>query len=215
MEKLVTVATFDFRAEAEVAKLFLEEQGIQAFLADDNLVGMDWFLSNAVGGVKLQVAASDVDRARDILEQIEHRRRDAGRISRRRRSRLPARSAGRALRFRRCARARGDVSRVRQLRGCAAASGDAAVGRVRSGCALVSLGLQSRASRTDASTPIHERPLSFGSRSPRFCVSRILPWLFGALIAVTADTSRTTHSFVSRHAVQDRRARCKFRCLCW
>ncbi|MFA5892248.1 MAG: hypothetical protein WDA27_15085 [Actinomycetota bacterium] len=41
MEKLVTVGTFDFPAEAEAGKLLLEQQGIQAFLADDNLVGMD------------------------------------------------------------------------------------------------------------------------------------------------------------------------------
>jgi len=68
MENLVTVATFDFPAEAEVAKLFLEEKGIQAFLADANLVGLNWFLANAVGGAKLQVAAADVDRANDVLE---------------------------------------------------------------------------------------------------------------------------------------------------
>ena len=68
MEKLVTIATFDFPAEAEAGKLFLEQMGIRAFLADDNLVGMDWLYANAVGGVKLQVAASDADRASGILK---------------------------------------------------------------------------------------------------------------------------------------------------
>ena len=53
MENLVTIATFDSPAEAEVARLALEEHGIRAFLADDNLVGMNWLLSNAVGGAKL------------------------------------------------------------------------------------------------------------------------------------------------------------------
>lgn len=71
MEKLVTVATFDTPADAEVGKLLLEEKGIRAFLADDNLVGMNWFLSNAVGGVKLQVAASDVDQAGEILASCQ------------------------------------------------------------------------------------------------------------------------------------------------
>jgi membrane protease YdiL (CAAX protease family) len=69
VEKLVTVATFDFCAAADETKLLLEQDGIRAFLADDNLVGWDWFFSNAVGGVKVQVAASDVDRAKGILEK--------------------------------------------------------------------------------------------------------------------------------------------------
>ncbi len=69
MDKLVTIATFDFPVEAEAAKLFLENDGIRAFLADNNLVGMNWFLSNAVGGAKLQVAARDADQASEILER--------------------------------------------------------------------------------------------------------------------------------------------------
>jgi membrane protease YdiL (CAAX protease family) len=71
MESFVTVATFDFRADAEVAKLLLEQDGIKTFLADENLVGVNWFLSNAVGGVKLQVAAADVDRAGEILQRAQ------------------------------------------------------------------------------------------------------------------------------------------------
>ncbi len=69
MEELVTIATFDFPVEAEAQKLLLEQHGIRVFLADDNLVATDWFYSQAVGGAKLQVAASDADRAREILEQ--------------------------------------------------------------------------------------------------------------------------------------------------
>lgn len=42
MKELVTVATFSFPAEADVQKLLLEQEGIQAFLADANLVGTDW-----------------------------------------------------------------------------------------------------------------------------------------------------------------------------
>ena len=68
MDKLATVATYSFPAEAEAARLLLESQGIRAFLADDNLVGMNWLVSNAVGGVKLQVAETDAKRAVEILE---------------------------------------------------------------------------------------------------------------------------------------------------
>jgi membrane protease YdiL (CAAX protease family) len=69
VEKLVTVATFDFPAEAEAHKIRLEQEGIRVFLGDDNLVGANWFLANAVGGVKLQVAAEDAQRAAEILDR--------------------------------------------------------------------------------------------------------------------------------------------------
>ncbi|MBC8354731.1 MAG: DUF2007 domain-containing protein [Planctomycetes bacterium] len=69
MDKLVTIATFDFPAEAQTIKLLLEEQGIEVFLADDSLVGMNWFLANAVGGAKLRVLESYAERARQFVEE--------------------------------------------------------------------------------------------------------------------------------------------------
>jgi membrane protease YdiL (CAAX protease family) len=71
VENLVAVATFTLPAEAETSKLLLEQEGIRVFLADDNLVRTNWFLANAVGGAKLQVAASDAERAAKILEDYE------------------------------------------------------------------------------------------------------------------------------------------------
>ncbi len=64
---LVTVATYTQALEARVALTRLEESGIEAFLADENLVTMNWMWSNAVGGVKLQVHGSDAERAGDLL----------------------------------------------------------------------------------------------------------------------------------------------------
>ena len=75
MDKLVTIATFDFPAEAEIMKLFLEYQGFQVFLADDNLVRMNWFLSNAVGGAKLQVLESKAELAARCVEENRQRAR--------------------------------------------------------------------------------------------------------------------------------------------
>ena len=66
-EKLVTVSTFDMPTEAHLAKGLLEANGLTAFLADELTVGVAWHLSNAVGGIKLQVAESDVERAAGIL----------------------------------------------------------------------------------------------------------------------------------------------------
>ncbi len=64
--RLVTVATFSTPMEATLAKQFLESEGIEAFLADE---AMALQLSLAIGGVKLQVPETDVDRARQLLEK--------------------------------------------------------------------------------------------------------------------------------------------------
>jgi hypothetical protein len=47
----------------------LEAQGIEAFLFDDNMLRMDWFNANAIGGVKLRVDARNVEEANRILEE--------------------------------------------------------------------------------------------------------------------------------------------------
>ena len=38
------------------------------FLADENLVRLDWFISNFVGGIKLNVRIEDVVNARKLLD---------------------------------------------------------------------------------------------------------------------------------------------------
>lgn len=55
--------------EALIAKTSLESAGIDCFLADENIVRIDWFWSNLMGGVKLHVKAEDADAALEILEQ--------------------------------------------------------------------------------------------------------------------------------------------------
>jgi len=55
--------------EALVAKASLESAGVACFLADENIVRMDWFWSNLLGGVKLFVHTEDADAAVKILEE--------------------------------------------------------------------------------------------------------------------------------------------------
>jgi len=55
--------------QAAMAQSILESAGIESFLADANLVRMDWFYSNAVGGIKVVVREEDAEEARQILEQ--------------------------------------------------------------------------------------------------------------------------------------------------
>src|SRR6188472_2169238 len=54
-DDLTTVAVFGDVIEARLALQCLEGEGIQAFLANDALVGTAWHLAGAFGGVKLQV----------------------------------------------------------------------------------------------------------------------------------------------------------------
>lgn len=66
--KLVTIATFDQPAKARLAQNALTAAGLQAAVGDESLVVMDWLLSNAVGGVKVQVWEEDAERAVEVLE---------------------------------------------------------------------------------------------------------------------------------------------------
>ncbi len=68
-DDIVTIATFSYPMEAEIARGKLESEGIWAFVADDYMVTMNWLYSNAVGGVKLQVRESDTENALQILNQ--------------------------------------------------------------------------------------------------------------------------------------------------
>lgn len=66
--RLVTVATFDMPHKADLAKAALEEAGIPAEVNDREVVAMDWLLLNAVGGIKLQVAEENAERAVAVIE---------------------------------------------------------------------------------------------------------------------------------------------------
>jgi hypothetical protein len=65
----VTLRQFRDLPEALLAKGSLESAGIQAYLIDDNMIRMDWFISNLLGGIKLKVGAEDVAAASEILDQ--------------------------------------------------------------------------------------------------------------------------------------------------
>lgn len=64
----VTIAQFTSLPEAGIARGVLEGAGLECRLADEGTVGVAWHLSNAVGGVKVQVDAADEEEARRILE---------------------------------------------------------------------------------------------------------------------------------------------------
>jgi hypothetical protein len=67
--RLVTVRRYRDLAEAYAERSLLESAGIPAWIADENLVRMDWFYSNAVGGMRLQIDEREEATAREILEE--------------------------------------------------------------------------------------------------------------------------------------------------
>jgi len=69
LRKRVAIRQFRDLPEALLAKGSLESAGIEAVLTDDNVVRMDWFWSNLMGGVKLLVDAEDAVAAEEVLTQ--------------------------------------------------------------------------------------------------------------------------------------------------
>lgn len=66
-DELVTLWRYRDLPEALVARAKLDSQEIWCVLADDNIVRLNWFLSNAVGGIMLQVANDEAQLALELL----------------------------------------------------------------------------------------------------------------------------------------------------
>jgi predicted RNA-binding Zn-ribbon protein involved in translation (DUF1610 family) len=66
---LVTIRRYRDLSEAIVARSLLESAGIPVYLRDENLVRLDWQVSNFIGGIRLQVEADDESAAVELLNQ--------------------------------------------------------------------------------------------------------------------------------------------------
>jgi hypothetical protein len=66
---LVTIRRFRDLPEALLAEGSLKSSGIDCLLIDDNTIRMDWFWSNLLGGIKLQVDSENAEAASEILDQ--------------------------------------------------------------------------------------------------------------------------------------------------
>ncbi len=69
LRKMVTIRQFRDLPEALLAKAKLDSAGIECFLIDQNMVRMDWFISNLLGGIKLQVRKEDAEEALALLSE--------------------------------------------------------------------------------------------------------------------------------------------------
>jgi hypothetical protein len=65
----VVIRRYQGLMEALLSKSILDSAGIESFLVDENLVRIDWFYSNLVGGIKLLVRGEDAETASKLLAQ--------------------------------------------------------------------------------------------------------------------------------------------------
>lgn len=67
--ELVTIRRYRDLSEGIVARSLLESAGIHVELRDENLIRLDWQVSNFIGGLRLQVYRPDVATATELLDQ--------------------------------------------------------------------------------------------------------------------------------------------------
>ena len=65
---LATIAQYREAHEAYLARGALAAEGIEAVISDEQVVGINWLYSDAVGGVKLAVESGSVQQATDVLQ---------------------------------------------------------------------------------------------------------------------------------------------------
>jgi len=67
---LITVESFTSPWDAYVVRGLLESEGVPTSIAGEHFVWANWPLSQALGGVQLQVSAEHVEWAREILTEL-------------------------------------------------------------------------------------------------------------------------------------------------
>ena len=69
--ELITLKAFESPIEAHILRSKLESENIEAFIFDELSVGINFYLSNAMGGVKVKIKKEDTERALSVLKEIE------------------------------------------------------------------------------------------------------------------------------------------------
>ena len=67
-DELVTIGAYSTPQEACLVKSVLEAFGVDAVLADDNYIRLNWLYSNLLGGVKVRAPGSMAEEAHAILD---------------------------------------------------------------------------------------------------------------------------------------------------
>jgi hypothetical protein len=67
VKDLVVAATFSDVAQAELARERLGLEGIQSFVFDQQTGGVMPYMVGSLGGIRLEVAPGDLEKAKEIL----------------------------------------------------------------------------------------------------------------------------------------------------
>ena len=70
-EEWVTVQTCVWGHQADLVRSVLEGSGIEVFIPDESMATLRPHLLLGTGGVRVQVRASDAERAAELLESFE------------------------------------------------------------------------------------------------------------------------------------------------
>lgn len=79
-EKLITLTTYTYNTEAYILIAKLEAEGIKSFLKNEHTLSQQQFLSNAVGGLDVQVPESDLEKAKLVLSALDERNKSANSV---------------------------------------------------------------------------------------------------------------------------------------
>lgn len=66
-----TITSSTYSADIQILRGKLESEGIPVFLKDENTINTDPLISDAIGGVKLQVYESDKEKAMSIYRELK------------------------------------------------------------------------------------------------------------------------------------------------
>lgn len=70
MTEFITVATFNFAHEITILKTILDHEEILYLFQNENLISIDPLASFAYGGIQLKVHPTDVERVKEILDNL-------------------------------------------------------------------------------------------------------------------------------------------------
>ena len=70
--ELITLKTFDNSIDAHILKARLENEGIDCYLFDENIVSLNPLYNITVGGIKLKINEINLSKAQEIILEIEN-----------------------------------------------------------------------------------------------------------------------------------------------
>jgi len=69
--RFIPIRTFDNYIDANIILGKLQSEGVDCFLGDEYTVTIDPILTNAIGGIKLNVPETEVAKARELLQSFD------------------------------------------------------------------------------------------------------------------------------------------------